>query len=188
MKAQKIIAFAASVLMLSACGAPPPKPAPPAPPPPAPTAPKLNMNDARDVVRASSVQRDEYSKTTFYRGPNIAGKPQDQLYIRASKTDFGNIAYQIYIVANYSGVWRFYNQAHDTQGNSLYFTPISRKLNQCQNDDCAHNEFFSIDLTQKQLKEYSQGGLRFRVSGKAGKEEFSIPAGYIEAFLSLSGK
>jgi len=183
MEAQKIIALAASVLMLSACGAPAPKPTPPAP---KAVAPQLNLNDAQDVAGASSVQRDDYAKTTTYRGPNLASKPQDQLFVQARKTDAGSITYQIFVKINYSGVWRFYNQAYDPEGNALYTTLLSRNLAQCQDNDCVHSERLSVDVTRNYLQEHLQSGLRFSMRGKADEEIFFIPSGYIKAFLSLA--
>lgn len=186
MKARKFMAVAASVLMLMACSAPPPKPAPV---PQVVVQPKLNMNDSQDVAGASSVQRDEYKKITIYRGPNIANKQPDQLYIVATKTDFGGISYQIFAIINYSGAWRFYNNAHDTKGNSLDITLMTRHLDKCTRNDCAHSEDIVINVTKKYLEEYMQSGLRIRVSAKAGEDEvFIIPPGYIKAFLSLSEK
>lgn len=184
MDARKIIAVTACIFVLSACGAPPQKPTP-APQPVAPPK-KLNLNDPQDVAGASSVQRDEYKKTNIYRGPNIAEKSPDQLFIRAWKADTGNVTYQIDIAISYSGVWRFYNHAYDVNGNALDLMLLTRNLSQCQSNDCSHNEHISIDVTQKHLQEYKNTGLRFWVSGKVGKEAFFIPAGYIKAFLSLS--
>jgi hypothetical protein len=173
--------------MISACGAPAPKPAPDPKPV---AAPNLNLNDDQSVAERSSVQRERHSRTTIYRGPNAATKPSDQLYIRASKTDAGDVSYQIYVVIGYSGAWRFYNWAYDTNGNSLYLTVMTRNLAACNRDDCSHNEHLVIDVTRKYLEENMQSGLRIRVSGKKedAKEEFLIPAGYIKAFLTLSGE
>lgn len=181
MEAQKIMAVAASILMLAACSSPGPAPAPQAVTPPG-----LNLNNAQDVAGASVVQRDEYGTTTIYRGPNLASKAQDQLFILARKTDAGSVTYQIYIAISYSGVWRFYNWAYDDDGKTLDLTLLSRNLAQCQNNDCMHNEHVSVDMTRRYLEEHIQSGLRFWLSGKAGKEEFFIPPGYIKAFLPLS--
>lgn len=184
MKVRNFIAVAASVLMLLACGAPPPKPA--AKHAPQVVAPKLNMNDSRDVAGASSVRRDEFAKTTIYRGPNIANKQPDQLYVVATKTDFGSITFQIFAIINYSGAWRFYNNVHDAKGNDLDITLMTRHLANCTRNDCAHNEHLAIDVTKQYLEDNMQRGIRLRVNGKAGEDEiFIIPSGYIKAFLSL---
>lgn len=181
MKVRKFIAVAASIFTLSACGTPP-KPAPQAV-----TPAKFNFNDPGDVAAASSVKLDEYGTSTIYRGPNVASKPGDQLFIRAQKTDAGAVTYQIYFVINYSGVWRFYNWAYDTNGNTLNLMLVSRNLAPCQSNNCSHNEHLSIDVTPKYLEENRHLGLHFWVSGKAADEEvLFIPAGYIKAFLSLS--
>lgn len=185
MKLQKSVVVAASVLILSACGAPPPKPNP-APQVVAP--PKLDLNDSEAVAGASSAQRDEYNKTTHYIGPNIAEKHPDQLFIRAWKSDIGRVTYQIYVTINYSGAWRFYNTAKDARSNTLDLAVLTRNLGPCQRNDCSHSEHLEIDVTQKYLEENMQSGLRVTVSGKAGEERvFFISPGYIKAFLSLLG-
>lgn len=185
MKARKIIAVSASVLMLLACSAPPPKPVPP--PQVAPL--KLDMNDAQTVAGASIVKRDEYKNATYYKGPNLASKQPDQLFISAWKTDAGSVTYQIYVIINYSGAWRFYNEAKDTKGNVMDITLMTRNLAKCTRNDCLHNEHLVIDVTQKFLEENKQNGLRFKLSGKAGGDEvLFIPSGYIKTFLTLPYK
>lgn len=185
MKAQKSIAVAATVLMLSACSAPPPKPTPiPAPRVVAP--PKLDLNDTQAVAGAFSVQRDQYNIATHYVGPNIAEKYPDQLFIRASKSDIGRVTYKIHVKINYSGAWRFYNTVKDSNSNILDLAVMTRQLDHCQRNDCKHSERLEVDVTQKYLEENVQSGLRFRVNAKTGEEEeFFIPPGYIKAFLSL---
>ncbi len=179
MEAQKIMVVAASILMLAACSSRGPAASQ------AVTPPGLNLNNAQEVAGASVVQRDEYGTSTIYRGPNLASKAQDQLFILARKTDAGSVTYQIYIAISYSGVWRFYNWAYDDDGKTLDLTLLSRNLAPCERDDCVHNEHVSVDVTRKYLEEHLQSGLRLWLSGKAGKEAFFIPPGYIKAFLSL---
>ena len=147
------------------------------------------MNESEDVAKASTVKREEYNKATIYKGPNVASKPSDQLYIRAAKTDFGRVDYQIFAVINYRGTWRFYNWAYDADGNSLDLAVMTRNLDQCKSNDCAHNEDLVISVTKKYREGNMDSGLRFWVSAKKEgvKEEFYIPSGYIKAFLSLSG-
>lgn len=169
--------------MLSACGAPAPKL------PPQGLTPSLNLNDPQAVAGASSIERDELGTTTIYRGPNAAKKHLDQLFIRARRTDAGSVSYQIYVVINYIGVWRFYNWAYDTNGNTLDLMLLSRNLDQCRSSDCAQNEHLSIDVTREYLEEHKQSGVRFWLSAKEEiTEVLFIPPGYIKAFLSLPDK
>jgi hypothetical protein len=177
---------AASILMLSACSTTadqkdvqqimPPQ--------------KLDLDDPLSVAKATKVQRGESNFATIYKGPNVASNPQDQLYIRALKSDAGNITYEIYVVINYTGYWRFYNLAYDTYGNILDLTVMTRDIDECKRIDCVQQELLIVDVTRKYLEENMQGGLRFWLSAKKEKtrEVLFIPSGYIMAFLSLADK
>jgi len=186
LKVQNFIAVAASILLLSACGSPTRKDTSQTMTPTT----KLDLDDPRSVAEATIVQRGESNLTTIYKGPNVAGNPRDQLYIQALKTDAGNITYQIYIVVNYTGVWRFYNWAYDTYGKTLVLTNMTRDIEVCKRADCSQQEFVILDVTRKYLEENMQKGLRFWLSAKKEKtrEEFLIPSGYIIAFMSLAEK
>ena len=186
MKVQKLIAVAASILMLSACGSQDRKDALQSMPQP----PKLDLDDPLSVAKATKVQRGESNLSTIYKGPNIASNTQDQLYIRALKSDAGSITYEIYIVINYTGVWRFYNLAYDSYGKTIVLTNMTRDIEECKRTDCPQQEFIILDVTRKYLEENMQSGLRFWVSAKKEKtkELLFIPSGYILAFLSLAEK
>jgi len=186
MKVQKFIAVAASILMLSACGSPAQKDALQTMPQPQ----KLDLDDPLSVAKATKVERGESDLATIYKGPNIASNPQDQLYIRALKSFTGSITYEIYVVINYTGYWRFYNLAYDTYGNILDLTVMDRDIDECKRIDCIQQELLIVEVTRKYLEEHMQGGLRFWVSAKKEKtkEVLFIPAGYVIAFLSLAGK
>lgn len=186
LKVQKFIAVAASILMLSACGSAARKDALQTMPQP----PKLDLDDPLSVAKATKVQRGESNLATIYKGPNVASNPQDQLYIRALKSDAGSITYEIYVVINYTGYWRFYNLAYDAHGDILDLTVMTRDIDECKRIDCVQQELLIVDVTRKYLEENVQGGLRFWVSAKKEKtkEVLFIPSGYIMAFLSLAGK
>jgi hypothetical protein len=186
LKVLKFIAVAASILMLSACGSTAEKDALQT----MPQSPKFDMDDPLSVAKATKVQRGESNLATVYKGPNIAGNPRDQLYIRALKSDVGSISYEIYVVINYTGYWRFYNLAYDTYGKNLDLTVMTRNIDECKRIDCVQQELLIVDVTRKYLEENMQSGLRFWVSAKKEKtrEVLFIPSGYILAFLSLAGK
>jgi len=186
LKSWKYIALAANILVLSACGttavendAQQTK-----------SSQKLDLDDPLSVAEATVVQRGDSNLTTIYKGPNVAGNPRDQLFIRALKTDAGNITYQIYIVINYTGVWRFYNWAYDTKGSTLLLTNMTRDIEECKRVDCSQQEFVILDVTRKYLEDQMQSGLRFWLNAKKEKTEevYFIPSGYIIAFLSLADK
>jgi len=151
---------------------------------------KLDLDDPLSVAKATVVLREDYNLTTIYRGPNISSNPQDQLFIRAMKTDTGNITYQIYVIINYTGIWRFYNWAYDTYGKTMMLTNMTRDIGECKRIDCAQHEFVILDVTRNYLEENMQSGLRFWMRGKEekAKEVFFIPSGYIIAFLSLADR
>lgn len=184
MKVHRIIAVTVSVLILSACGAPAPRPTPQAVAP-APK-PKLDLNDQQAVTAVITIQRDDFKKITNYKGPNAADNYGDQVFLRAWKSDAGSITYQIYVMDYYSGEWRFYHSAHDSNGASLDTTLISRDVDSCNRYGCSHNEHLGLNVTRGYLEKNQQSGIRFKVSGKAGEEIFSIPSGYIKAFLSVA--
>ena len=182
----KFIIVAIGILMLTACGS---------------TADKKDaqqtmsphnpdMDDPLFVAKATVVEREDYNLTTIYKGPNVASNPRNQLFIRAMKTDTGSITYQIYVIINYTGIWRFYNWAYDTYGNTLVLTNMTRNIGECKRIDCDQHEFVILDVTRKYLEENLQSGLRFWMIGKEqkAKETFFIPSGYIIAFLSLADR
>ena len=172
MKVGRVISVAATAFTLSACVA---------------TAPMLNVSDPQAVSGAISITRDDFKKVTNYKGPNASQNFFDEVFIRAWKTDAtGIITYQIYVVDYYNGDWRFYNSAHDSNGNSLNTTQISRHVGSCNRYGCSHEEHLGLNVTREYLEKNQYSGIRFKVSGKAGEEIFFMPGGYINAFLSVA--
>lgn len=184
MKSRKIFTVALSVLILSACGARAPRPSyqPVAITP----KPKLDLNDSQAVAGAISIKRDDFKKITNFVGPDAVENSPDRVFIRASKSDDGRVIYQIYVMDYYSGDWRFYDSAYDSNGNRLDTTLISRKVDSCDRYGCSHEEHIGLNVTRTYLEENKEGGIRLKISGKAGEEVFSIPSGYIKAFLSVA--
>ena len=86
----------------------------------------------------------------------------------------------------YGGDWRFYNSAYDSNGNSLDTTKISQDVGSCSTSGCSHFEHLGLNVTREYLEKNQDSGIRFKVSGKAGEEVFSIPSAYIKAFLSVA--
>jgi len=172
LKARKFFVAVVSTIVLSACVAP---------------VPRLNLNDPQAIAGAISVQRDDFKKVTNYKGPNAADNFGDSVFIRAWKTDAtGSINYQIYVMDYYGGDWRFYNSAYDSNGNSLDTTKISQDVGSCSTSGCSHFEHLGLNVTREYLEKNQDSGIRFKVSGKAGEEVFSIPSAYIKAFLSVA--
>ena len=103
------------------------------------------------------------------------------------------MAYQIYVEDEYtheiqrSGLgWRFYSAAYDSDGNPLPTQKISRTVNWCGRYVCSYLEVLGIDITRKYLEERKESGIAVKISGKNGEEVLSIPAAYVQAFLSVS--
>ncbi|MDO8723949.1 MAG: hypothetical protein Q7J31_17230 [Syntrophales bacterium] len=170
MNALKMFAVVTSLLILSSCGAG-----------------RVNPNDAQAVKGGISVEHDDFKKITSYTGPNVGEKP-DRLFIRAWKSDAtGSIDYQIYVMDSYFYAWRFYDSAYDSNGNSLKTTLISRKFYHDFAKVGIYEEDLGLEVTREYLEKNQESGIRFQISGKAGKKEvFSIPPAYIKAFLSVA--
>jgi hypothetical protein len=152
MKIGKIIATAVTALALSACVAPVSRINVNHPQTVSTPVPRINVNDPQAVSSAVSVQRDDFRKITNYKGPNASSNTLDQVFIRAWKTDAtGSIAYQIYVMDYYDGDWRFYDSAHDSNGNSLNTTLISRDVDSCGRFGCSHREHLGLNVTREYL-------------------------------------
>jgi hypothetical protein len=171
MKTNNFLSIVATVLMLSACVAP---------------GPKININDSQSVASSVTVQRDDFKKLIRYTGPNAAKDDGDVLYLRAWKTEkTGEILYQIYIADYYSGEWRFYNSAYDSNGERLETTLISRDVDRCSKYGCSYTEHLGLNITKEYLEKNKGSGINFKLSGKAGEAIFFIPGTYVQAFLSV---
>jgi hypothetical protein len=191
MRIWKTLLLVMMVFVLSACNPPRVKPSAKAP------TPSLNVNDPQAVSRAIKVNRDDFKKITRYVGPYAVGgtlllggkevsRGGDVVFLRAWKTDsIGSINYQIYVMDKYNGHWRFYDSAYDSNGNGLNTTLIDREVGSCSGSgSCSHAETLGLNVTREYLEKNQESGIRFQVSGKAGKEVFFIPGGYIKGFLS----
>ncbi|PQA82482.1 hypothetical protein C5F52_15855 [Limnohabitans sp. TS-CS-82] len=150
------------------------------------TRPKLNLNDPQAVSSAIAVTRDDFKKLTRYTGPDAAEDIRETLLIRAWKHDKDNqVTFQIYVSDFYKGGWRHYNQAHDSNGNSLEVNVISRDVITCSGGTCAYQEDLGLQVTRDYLERNKDSGLFFKISGKGGEETFRISGAYIKAVLSV---
>lgn len=173
MKIRKLSFSISLVLALTACAA---------------IEPSINTSDSQAVTKAISVKRDDFKKIINFEGPNASGISDIFLLIRAWKADAtGKTTYQIYVMDRYhSKGWRFYSAADDSNGNSLDTTVISRKVAGCWSDGCTYLEHIALNIEQEYLEKNQETGIRFKLSGKTGDKVFSIPSGYIKAFLSVA--
>lgn len=168
----KLIGLAATVLSLSACM----------------TVPTINTNDPQAVSASTTVKHDNFKKITIYVGPNALSDPvYDNVFLRASKIQStGEILYQIYVKDYYSGSWRFYNSAYDSNGNRLETNVIGREVGSCTSNGCSHEEHLGLKVSREYLEKSQDSGINFKISGKAGEEIFFIPGAYIKGFLSVA--
>ena len=154
---------------------------------------KANWTEPAAVAPTVRVERDDFKKLTLYIGSKLSmgnnefGEPNlDLLLIRAWKPDIGSMSYQIYVADYYRGPWRFYSSAYDSNGNLLDTSLISRDVLSCRGDTCTHAESVGLNVSREYLEKAQSTGISFKLSGKGGEAVFSIPPGYVQAFLSVA--
>lgn len=134
------------------------------------------------------VQNDEFKKVVNFTGPNCAADPSDSVFLRAWKNRDGEITYQVYVRHMYTGSWRFYDSAWDSNGSRLDVTVISRDVRSCAGGTCSHDEHIGINVSQRYLDHAAMApaGMVFKIDGKGGEHIFNVPPAYIEGFLSVA--
>lgn len=169
----KILNFAAMSLtcaLLTACLAPITIPQP-----------EPLLTDPVRVAARTQIKRDEYKKMTNFTGANAV--KYGTLFIRAWRDDKTNKTdFQIYADSYYSGGWRFYQEAYDSDGNRMDFVSIDRKVVSCRGG-CSYEETVGMSVTRKYLEDHQDTGIRFKVSGKAGEFTGELPAAYVKGLL-----
>ena len=105
--------------------------------------------------------------------------------LRAFKSDkSGELIFQVFMHDSYSGQWRFYDSAYDSNGNKLDFKSIRRNVVHCGSiGGCSYSEDMSVLVTEEYLQANAESGIRFKITGKSGEEIFEINPFYIKAFL-----
>lgn len=96
------------------------------------------------------------------------------------------MAYQIYVMDHYEGSWRFYDQAHDSNGARLNATLIDRDVGSCSSyrRTCSHFETLALNVGREYLEKHTNKTLFFKVSGRGGEQIFSLPPQYTAGFLA----
>lgn len=145
--------------------------------------PKINWTIPEETQNRVQIENDEFEKTIKYRGPDVS-EGIDAVFIRAwNDLKTKTTSYQIYVSDYYWGDWRFYRTAYDSDGNNLDTTLIDRDIGSCGQYRCSHYEHVGLNVTREYLEKHTASGIRFKLSGKAGEEIFSIPGAYIKGFL-----
>ncbi len=148
--------------------------------------PRVNPYDQEAVSKGVVIEHDDVNKITKFTGPNGADNKFKTLYIRAWKIDgVDKIDYQIYVKDYYTGGWRFYNSSWDSKGTQFTTIIIGRDTD-CIRYGCAYYETLGLNVTREYLEKSLDSGISFQISGKGGKEVFTIPAEYIKAFLAVA--
>lgn len=155
-----------------------------------------NMANKSPDYIASKVERQdsEFDSSVTYLGPVHSTSQQrglfsDSQYVRLrafENKETGKMQYQIYVVVSYVGNWRYYESASFVGGDTVKAAGVNRKVNFCQASGmCSHNEDIIINITPQQLVQAQGKGLKFRVNSRQGiNSELSVPAGYVDGFLS----
>lgn len=147
--------------------------------------PRKTLLTAEDTAAAVQVSRDDFKKVTRFDGTDIADGTTDILFIRAWKADGMPTKYQVYVADFYTGEWRFYESAYDSDGTNLDVTLIDRKVGSCSRyGSCSHHEHMGINVSREYLEKKSDSGMSFQISGRGGQAVFFVPGFHIKGFLA----
>lgn len=148
----------------------------------------INLNDAQSVRTAIEIKRDGFQKMTTFVGPNATRSYGDLLTIRAWKIDGStDVNFQIYVRDLYDeSNWRNYFTAYDSDGKAISLTPVSSNVLGCTRSYCTYMEHVGLNVTREYLEKKRETGLRFKLTGQAGEQVFSLPGGYISAILDAA--
>lgn len=154
----------------------------------------VKVDDATQVKSAIKIQRDEFRKTVYIAGPRFATRDGltghgvvEEIALEATVMEkgAGSIAYSVYVMDYFNGGWRNYQKAHDINGKEFRAFRTNRDVS-CRSGSCGYYEYLAIPVTRAYLQQHATSGIRMKISGAGGEEQFSIPAGYIAGFLSAS--
>lgn len=161
------------IALLTACMTPAPAPAAWHP-----------LTDSAQVAAATRVTHDDYKKATAFVGANAS--ENNSLYLRGWRDDRTKaLDLQIYATSFYSGEWRFYGEAYDSDGSKLDFISIDKKVDSCGSArGCYYEEAVGLNVSRAYLEAHKETGIRYKVSGKVGEFTGFLPAAYVKGFLA----
>lgn len=132
-----------------------------------------------------SVDYDSFRKVTSYVGPQYDVSQNTAAIIRAWKQDGEKSRrYQVYVLSTYTGDWRFYNQAYDSDGRKLEIIHISQKPSNCSRYGCLLEEHVGLTVDEGYLRRAANSGIKVKIYGQAGNTEVAIPGSYVAHFLA----
>jgi hypothetical protein len=148
----------------------------------------VDVNSVQSVASNINIKRDDFKKQTTYVGPNATGNYAHQVFLRAWNHDAdGSNTYQIYIIDEYFGDWRFYDEAYDSNGNQLDVVAIHKETEPKTSKYIApaKTEHLGINITKDYLARNQENGIRFKINGRGEEEVFNISSNYIKGFISI---
>lgn len=153
------------------------------------TTPHVHINNPNEVSKNFLIERDDLKKVTFMRGPRFSTYSDvnqdnaiDQIAIDATLVDEPDtIMYWIFVNDIFSGHWRNYSVAHDSEGQEFQVLKTGSSVWWSSGD--TFEEFLDIPVTRGYLERHRYSGITMKISGSGGKAGFSIPPGYIAGVL-----
>ena len=150
--------------------------------------PPIDPLEPQRLISLTTTTYDSYNKRTTYRGPYYYIRSQtysnDLIFLRAWK-DGDSISYQIYVRDFYYNEWRFYDRVYDSNNTELSITLIDQDVTSCSGGSCTFCEDIGINVSKDYLEINKKTGIKFKIYGKGGSQEFYLPGILIETFLSV---
>lgn len=157
-----------------------------------------------EVQQAATTKTSEFDSATFTYLPNLyttqergllGGVDRIHYTLGISKPKDGTPESKGVMVSidYYDTEWRFYESADFTGGIPADFKLHNRNVSNCDtyktlSTRCDYKELFTIKLTDDFIDKNSTG-FSIRLNSKQGKQNIiNIPANYMQALISLSGK
>lgn len=152
-----------------------------------PSMPKLNLSDEVQIKAAIVVKYDDYEKVTRYEAPygNVfpGGTYREKVFLRATKKDSVISTVQIYVNHTYQNDWRFYDRAYDINGQEMRVNKIDAEVLGCkQYIGCTYQEHLGVNIDIGYLEKSLDSGIKFKVVGSGGQQEFQLSPEYVRAF------
>lgn len=148
--------------------------------------PKLDLRNEAAISAQIQVEYDQYQKMTRYIGPSGNVFPgatyANNSFLRATKKGSEIISVQVYIVDQYLNGWRFYDRAFSISGKRFAVTRIDRDVTCGGIGGCSYEEHLGVSIEVTDLEAALDEGLRFKIVGKGGEQEYQLTPEYVRAF------
>lgn len=138
------------------------------------------------------INLDDFADRTEYSAPAIdfsTEQGDSGFLLLAAVKSAGNVTAP-YLVGYiyYSDDWRRYSQAIFKGGSEAQFQSLDRKVVSCSNSPCKLTEGFQINVSERQVQQYAEGGkLSMQVRGQSSSSFIiSVPVSYFSAIREIS--